>query len=367
VYYNQPLLSRFSIYFHAPVSSVGLIATAAQGGYALGMLLFVPLGDIVDRRRVILLLSYVCAVLLIFTALSQSLAMLIVLQFLVGITAVSAQLLIPLAVELADASERGRTVGYLMAGLLGGLLCARTVSGALADWLGWRATFWLAAGLMLATAAVLQFVLPHRAPAQRLSYAKLMQSLLRLSIEQPRLRSIAAISALSFGGFCAFWAVLSFFLNDRYHVGSVQAGLFGLVGLAGALSAPVAGRLSDRLGPAFTLNIALIVSALSFLVMWGYSSMIGLLLGVLLLDLGVQSTQVAAQSEVMGMTPEYRSRLNTLYMVSRFLGGALGSCASAVIYGHYGWAGACGLGAGALLLSLGIQLLSASRPSRRLA
>lgn len=339
VYYNQPLLNQFAQYFHRNVPSAGLIATAAQVGYGVGLLLFVPLGDVLERRRVILWLSYACSVLLAIGASSPSFTVLILAQFLIGATAVNAQLLIPLAVEMSPPSRRGHVVGSLMGGLLTGLLLARTASGFVGDRFGWRAMFWIAAGLVFLSGIALQKMLPARAPSNSLTYPQLMGSLWDLAVSQRSLRVASTISAFSFAAFCAFWAVLSFFMQDRHQQGATQTGLFGLVGLAGALCAPLAGRLSDRKGAEFTITIALILSIAAFGWMWIDGSIPGLIVGVLLLDLGVQSTQVAAQSRVMAILPEARNRLNTVYMVSRFAGGAAGSAVGTFVYSRYGWNG----------------------------
>jgi predicted MFS family arabinose efflux permease len=351
IYYNQPLLSDFAGYFKTDVNHAGLVATAAQVGYGLGVLFFVPLGDLLERRRLLLTLTYICMMLLVGTALVPSLWMLVVAQLLVGITAMSSQLLIPLAVDLSPPAQRGKVVGTLMAGLLAGLLLARTVGGVVGDHLGWRAMYGLAAGVMLVNGVVLQFMLPRRPPTQKLSYGRVMRSLADLLRSQPALRTASFISATSFGAFCAFWAVLSFVMRDRFGRGATEAGMFGIVGLAGALFAPVAGKLSDRRGPAFTLTIAMVMSIIAFAQMWAWCTIAGLVVGVLLLDLGVQSTQVAAQSEVMALVPNARSRLNTIYMVCRFVGGAIGSALGTTAYARAGWGGTCAVSI--LLLLLG--------------
>jgi predicted MFS family arabinose efflux permease len=358
IYYNQPLLSDFAAYFHTTTEHAGMVATAAQVGYGLGVLFFVPLGDLLERRRVLLTLAYACTLLLVGTALAPSLWLLVAAQLLVGITAMSSQLLIPLAVDLSPPAQRGRVVGILMAGLLAGLLLARTLGGIVGDHLGWRAMYWLAAGVMLINGVVLQWMLPRRAPTRRLSYARLMRSLADLFRSQPVLRTASFISATSFGAFCAFWAVLSFLMRDRFGRGATEAGLFGIVGLAGAMFAPMAGKLSDRRGPAFTLTIAMLISLVAFAQMWVWGSIAGLVVGVLLLDLGVQSTQVAAQSEVMALVPDARSRLNTIYMVARFVGGAAGSALGTAAYARAGWGGTCAVSILMLAMGTAAHLLS---------
>jgi predicted MFS family arabinose efflux permease len=340
IYYNQPLLENFARFFRITASQAGLVATASQIGYGIGLLLFIPLGDLIERRTVILALAYTCSGLLVTTALSNSFWMLVGAQFFVGVSSVSAQLLIPLAVDLSPPAQRGRMIGALMAGVLCGILLARTISGFVAQYLGWQAMYWAAAVIMLATGAMLQAMLPRRPPALAMSYRRLMWSLWGLWRSQPKLRNASFVGAASFAAFCAFWGVLSFLLHDRFHRGAADAGLFGLVGLAGAFCAPLAGKISDRKGPIFTLTVAMMLSIAAFMQMWVWTSIAGLIVGVVVLDLGVQAVQVAAQFEVMALLPEARNRLNTIYMVSRFVGGALGTTAGTIAYAHAGWAGA---------------------------
>jgi predicted MFS family arabinose efflux permease len=357
IYYNSPLLESFSRYFHCTESQAGLIAMASQVGYGIGLLLFVPLGDLLERRQVVLTLTYLCMILLAATAFSPNLATLIILQGLVGITAMSAQLLIPLAVDLTPEHRRGHTVGTLLAGLLCGLLMARVVGGIVGDKFGgWQAVFVMGTGLMLLTGISLQIALPHRPPSLSMSYGRLMGSLVHLVRDHPVLRRTSAISGLSFAAFMIFWTALSFLMREVFHRGATEAGLFGVVGLAGALAAPIAGKLSDRRGPRFTITVAMLSTIASFLLMAGWVRIAGLVVGVLLMDLGVQSVQVAAQSRVMALVPEARSRVNTVYMVARFIGGALGSAIGATAYARGGWTATCGAAVAALTLALIVHL-----------
>jgi predicted MFS family arabinose efflux permease len=359
-YYNQPLIGDFATYFSATPTQAGLVATAAQVGYGLGVLFFVPLGDLVERRRLVLALVWACAVLLAATAVAPSLPLLIASQLLVGATAVSAQVLIPLAVDLSRPRDRGRTIGLLMAGLLCGILLARTVAGLVAHTVdqigsggaivagmpvpaGWRAVFVMGVLLMVVLAVLLRATLPHRPPTLRLSYGRLLHSLAGLLRSHPPLWTASAVSGLSFAAFTAFWTTLSFLMASRFGGGAYEAGMFGVVGVAGALAAPAAGRLSDRRGPAFTVAISLLATTAAFGLMWGWTTIPGLIVGVLLMDLGVQSIQVAEQSLVMALDPDARSRLNTVYMVARFVGGAGGSAAGAAAWSVAGWPGVCGL------------------------
>jgi predicted MFS family arabinose efflux permease len=342
-YYNQPLLSDFATGFGATATAAGAVATAAQLGYGTGIFFLVPLGDLVERRRLILILAWACAALLVGMAAAPSLVVLIGFQLLVGMASVGSQILIPLAIDMTPPQRRGDTVGTLMAGLLCGILLARTVAGYLGDHVGWRYTYGLAAGAMVADGVMLWAELPHRPPVLRMAYPRLLHSMLDLLRDHPPLWTASIVGALSFGGFTAFWTALSFLMKAKFHAGASEAGLFGVVGVVGALAAPLAGKLSDRRGPPFTVTLSLIASAAAYLVMAWQVNVPGLIVGVLLMDLGVQSIQVAEQTLVMALAPDARSRINTLYMVARFIGGAAGSVMGAAAWQRFGWAGVCGV------------------------
>ena len=362
VYYNQPLLSDFAAYFHAPATTAGLVATAAQVGYGVGLLFLLPLGDLLERRRLVLILTWTCAVLLIGFAAAPTLLFLIAMQLLVGISGVSAQVLIPLGIDLTPPQQRGNTVGTLMAGLLVGILLARTAAGFLGDAVGWRVTYAIASAVMVIAGFVLMIELPHHPPSLRMNYSRLMHSMIELWFEQPVLRTATIVGGLSFAGFTAFWTTLSFLMATRFHLGASAAGMFGIVGVAGALAAPLAGKLSDRKGSAFTVTLSLAASALAFAIMWRWITIPGLIVGVLLMDLGVQSIQVAEQSLVMSLVPAARSRVNTLYMVGRFMGGAGGSALGAFAWSRFGWPGVCGASIGFLAIATAIHC---SMPTRQ--
>ncbi len=361
-YYNQPLLGTLAVYFHAPPWQAGLVATAAQVGYGAGIFFFLPLGDLMERRGLIVALVYVCAVCLVAMAAAPSLPILIAAQGLVGLSSISPQILIPLGSEMVLPEQRGKLIGTLMSGLLCGVLLARTVAGFVADHFGWRVLYAVAAVLMLGLGVCLRTSLPHRPAALRMPYAQLMRSMLDLLRTQPVLRRASLVSALSFAVFTAFWATLSFLLMERFHQGASEAGLFGIVGLVGAAGAPWAGRLSDRKGPGFTIALALALTALAFVVMGLWVTIPGLVIGVLLMDLGVQSIQVAAQASVISLLPEARSRLNTLYMVARFGGGAAGSALGALAWSWARWPGVCLFCLGTAVVALFVHCL---RPEAR--
>ncbi len=353
IYYNQPLLADMSRSFHASTQHIGFIPTLTQVGYAVGMLLFVPLGDLVERRRLIatMLAATVCA--LVAAAVSPNIFCLAVASLAIGITTIVPQLILPFAAYLAKPQERGRVVGTVMSGLFIGILLARTVSGYVGASLGWRAMYWIAAGLITVLTGLVLGLLPKSQPSLKLSYWKLMQSLLELIRSQPVLREASVIGAMSFGAFSAFWSTLVFLLEKPpYYYGSEVAGLFGLVGVVGAAAAPVVGKLADKRSPRLAVGIALTISTTAFLVFWLFGHQLwGLIVGVILLDLGAQSILVSNQARIYSLLPGSQSRLNTVYMVSYFAGGALGSMLGAYSWSCLQWKGVCLVGLSMLVVA----------------
>ncbi len=358
LYYNQPLLALLAREFHTSARAVGLIPTLTQVGYALGILLLVPLGDLLERRRLIVTMMGLTAVALALAAASPGLTWLIALSFAIGLTTIAAQIIIPFATQLVDPHERGKAVGMVMSGLFIGILLARTVSGFVGVTLGWRAMYWLASGLMLTLAGVTAKVLPRSQPSLQLSYGRLMRSLLHLMRTQPRLRQASLIGAMTFGAFSAFWSTLAFLLEQPpYGYGSDVAGLFGLVGVVGAAIAPMAGKVADRRSPRLTVGLGLVATAGSFVLFWALGNQIwGLIVGVILLDLGVQTTQISNQTSIYQLPADIHSRLNAVYIMFYFMGGALGSFLGAYGWSRWGWPGVCGLSLGLMAIAATIFL-----------
>ncbi|RJS20239.1 MFS transporter [Corallococcus sp. H22C18031201] len=347
LYYNQPLLGDIGRDLAASGSSLGLIPTMTQVGYAIGMLFIVPLGDSHERRRIILIMCGLVSLALVAAALAPSLAWMVLASFLVGATTVIPQLLVPFAAHLAPPAERGRVVGTVMSGLLIGILLSRTAAGFVGTHLGWRAMFWMGAGLMVALAALLRMTLPAQPPAAAMSYPELMRSLGHLARTEPALRLHSLLGALTFGAFGAFWATLALYLQSLpQHYDAQVAGLFGVVGMVGAVMAPVVGRYSDQGGGDRRINaLSIGVLGLSFVVMWATGhSLWGIGLGVVLLDLGAQGNHLSNQMRVYALQPAARSRLNTLYMVSYFAGGASGAWLGTTAWARFGWGGVCSVG-----------------------
>ncbi|MBJ6111814.1 MFS transporter [Hymenobacter sp. BT523] len=348
IYYNQPLLAAIGRTFHKTDSGASLAATATQIGYTLGMLLVVPLGDMLERKRLMLLMLLGAAGAMAAAAFAPSFALLAAASVLIGLLSAVPQLLVPMAAHLAPEAERGRVVGRVMSGLLIGILLSRTVSGYVGLHLGWRAMFEIGAGLMVLLVALLAWQLPQDRPSFTGSYASLMKSLGTLVREQPALRRATLVGAFLFAAFSVFWTTLAFYLEGpRFHYGSDVAGFFGLIGAFGALAAPLAGKTADTRGSDYTigLGIALALGAYAILGLGG-GWVAGLVVGVILLDVGVQATHISNQSLIFSLVPEARSRLNTVYMTGYFTGGSLGSVLGGLAWTHGGWPGVCLLGAG---------------------
>ncbi len=344
LYYCQPLLVLMGKTFHETSTQIGFVPTLTQLGYAAGLLLLTPLGDIWPKRMLIVTLSILTAIALVAVAVAPTTIWVEIASFFVGMITIVPQIIIPLAVDLADEETRGQVVGTVMGGLLLGVLAARTVSGAIGQLFGWRAVYVIAAILMIGLAVTMRLTLPHLIPKNKLSYGGLLISLINLVREQPLLRQSSAIGGAMFGAFSVLWTVLAFRLaQSPYDFGSAIVGLFGLVGIAGALIAPIAGRIADRRGPTFMIGIGIAITFLSYVIMvLGDRILLLLILGVILLDFGVQATQISNQARIYSLVPAARSRINSVYMVAYFLGGSLGSFLATLTYGAWQWIGACG-------------------------
>jgi predicted MFS family arabinose efflux permease len=357
-YYNQPLLADFVRDFHTGERQAGMVPVAAQTGYALGLLLFVPLGDRLERRALLCTLLAVASVSLAAIALALTLAWLVAASFITGLSSVAPQLLTPYAAQLADDGRRGEAVGIVMFGLLCGILVSRSVSGTIAQDFGWRTVYWLAAAMMVVTATVLSFALPRSERTYAGSYRGLMRSLWSLVREEALVRQTSAIGALQFAAFSAFWTTLAFQLRSlNPHYGSEVAGLFGLVGVVGALASTVAGKLTDSRNPRLVVLVSstIFVAAFAIFALAGHA-LAGLVAGVILLDLGLQSGHVSNMALNMGLRCGAMSRINTVYMASRFAGGALGSSVGIWAWSLWHWPGVCGVGLFAGCVSLMVQV-----------
>ena len=353
-YYAQPLLDTIANAFSLSINQAGFIVTAAQLGYAVGLLFLVPLGDMFERRGLIVFMTLLAAGGMVIVALSQTLWMMILGTALTGLFSVVAQILVPLAATLAEPEKRGKVVGTIMSGLLLGILLARTVAGLLASIGGWRTVYWVASVLMVVMALALWRGLPKVKSETHLNYLQLLSSVFGLFIKTPLLRTRALLGCLTFANFSILWTSMAFLLaSPPFNFSEGVIGLFGLAGAAGALGARPAGGLADKGKAHLTTTIGLALLLLSWIATaMGQYSVIALIVGILVLDLTVQGVHITNQTVIYRMMPEARNRLTAGYMTSYFIGGAVGSIISATAYQHAGWNGVCAAGAIIALLNL---------------
>jgi predicted MFS family arabinose efflux permease len=341
LYYAQPVLDDIAKSFGTSSGTAGLVVTFAQVGYALGL---------------------ACG--LVASALAPSIGVLIAVGLIVGAGSVAAQILVPMAASLADEEHRGHVVGVVMSGLLIGILLARTVSGVVAQASSWRVVYVMAAGMTALLALVLARLLPPERDRPRIGYGTLLRSAARLLATEPLLRRRAVFGALGFAAFSVFWTTMAFLLAGRpYRYDDLTIGLFGLIGASGALCANLAGRWADR---GWTRTTTLVFAGLvgaSFLPLWwGRHDLAMLIVGILLLDVGVQGLQVTNQSLIYRLAPDARSRINSAYMVCYFAGGAIGSAVGSSVYESHRWTGVCILGAGIGIVATVAAIVDAVRP-----
>ncbi|WP_246082872.1 MFS transporter [Nonomuraea diastatica] len=347
-YFAQPLLDLIGRELRVGPSAVALVVTAAQGGYALGLILLVPLGDLVERRRLAVALYAATAVFLLVSATAPNGTMLLVSTALTALTSVGAQVVVPFAATLADPAERGRVVGTVMTGLMLGLLLARTASGALSELGGWRTVYWVNAVLMALMALLLHTFLPRLGgDGGRLTYWGLLRSTVAMFRYEPLLRWRAGLGALSLASFSVLWTALTFLLvRSPYGWSESAIGLFGLVGAVGALTATVAGRLADRGHVQVVTGAGTVLLLASWsAVAAGASALVWLLVGVIVVDLAHQAVLNSSQNVLYALRPEARNRINSAFLTAFFVGGAAGSALASLAWAHGGWTGVCVLGA----------------------
>ena len=347
LYYNQPLLPEIARTFGVPDRAIGLIPTLTQVGYGAGMLLVVPLGDSHERRRLVLLRTGLVTLALVGAAAAPSLPVLALASAAIGVTTCVPQILVPYAATLAAPEERGRAVGIVTSGLLFGVLLSRTLAGLIGEELGWRAVYLVAAGAMVLLGIVLRLELPPSEPVAPMPYRTLLRSLRALIREEPELRLHALLGGMTFAALTAFWATLALFLRDLPpHYGPRTAGLFGVIGVAGALAAPLVGRAADARSDRRINAIAIAAMLIGFAVLAvAGGHLVGIAVGVVLLDFGAQANHISNQTRIFALREEARSRVNTIYMVTYFAGGALGAYGGTLAYTAWGWLGVCALAA----------------------
>jgi len=355
LYFNQPLLIEMARSLHVTEARMSHVAVAAQAGYAIGLLFFVPLGDVFERRGLILKMIAGLVLSMLVTAVVPTLLPMVLITLLTGTLAAVTHILLPIAPEIAAPANAGRAVGSVMTGLLFGILLSRSFSGWIGEWLNWRSVFLIASGISVALAFLLRRALPLLPPRAPMPYGAALRSLWTLVRTQPLLVESATVGGLSFAAFSAFWTTLVFLLGSpHFRLGAGIAGSFGVLGAIGASIAPIAGRLADRHGSRWVISIGLSLLILSWAVVWLFGYHIaGLVVGVLIMDAAAQATQVGNQTRIFslahcpGTAYGARSRINTVYMTTYFIFGALGSYLGAHAWERWHWSGVCSL---ALLL-----------------
>ncbi|WP_410986156.1 MFS transporter [Bacillus paranthracis] len=343
LYYAQPLIGLISNEIGLSNSSAGLIVTLTQIGYVVGLLFLVPLGDIVENKKLILILLFLSAFALISMVFVKSATLLLIASFFIGLGSVAAQVLVPLVSYLSSENARGRVVGNVMSGLLLGIMLARPISSLVADMWGWNAIFALSATVIIVLAFVLSKVLPTRKPKAKTNYIALLNSMWQLLRTTPILRRRAIYHACVFGAFSLFWTTVPLLLSSpAFHFSQTAIALYALVGITGAIAAPIGGRLAD-LGwtrPATGIALTVVIISLILPLFIQSSSPFGiavLVIAAILLDMGVSANLVLSQRLIFSLSPEIRSRLNGLFMAIFFLGGAVGSFIGGWAYALGGW------------------------------
>lgn len=344
LYYAQPLVGIIARNLGLDPEAAGLVVTLTQIGYGVGVLFIVPLGDIVEARKLTLFMIALTILGVLGLAFSASLTPYFLAAFLTGVGASTVQILVPYAASLAAPEKKGELVGSLMSGLMMGIMLSRPVAGIMTDLFSWHAVFIVSAALMILVAFMLYKILPAReAQNKNLKYTSLLKSMGTLYLTIPSLRRRAVYQAFLFGAFCLFWTASPLYLaGPEFHLSPTAIAIFALVGVAGAVSAPFAGKASDRGYTKSATLISLIASSLSFLLSHLFEAgslyaLIALVVSAILLDAGVTANLVLGQRVIFSLAPEYRSRLNGLYIATIFIGGATGSALGAWAYAHGGW------------------------------
>ncbi|EGH01609.1 major facilitator transporter [Pseudomonas amygdali pv. aesculi str. 0893_23] len=339
IYYAQPIIELIAPDIGLSSTAASLIVSLTQIGYALGLFFLVPLGDLLENRRLMLITTAVAVLSLLGAAFAEQPNLFLLVSLLVGFSSVSVQMLIPLAAHLAPEESRGRVVGGIMGGLLLGILLARPIASLVADHFGWRAVFGAAAVVMIGISVVLATTMPKRVPDHRASYGQLLFSLWTLLRTQPVLRQRAFYQACMFATFSLFWTAVPLELSRNHGLSQSQIAIFALIGAIGAIAAPISGRLADAGYTRIASLGALLFGALSFLpgLIHPAYSVIGLAVTGVVLDFCVQTSMVLGQRTVYALDAASRSRLNALYMTSIFIGGAIGSAVASPLFDHGGW------------------------------
>lgn len=359
IYFNQSVLNLISADFPHDRHLISLIPMATQLGYAAGLFFLVPLGDYRDRRQLIMRQAFGLCLSLAGVILAPGAVWLVLFSFLTGMSATVAQQIVPLAASCSPAASRGRTVGNIMGGVLAGILAGRAIGGIIGQYYSWRCVYLIGGIMTLAAIILMSRILPRQSvDVPSLRYPLILQSLRQLWREEPVVRTATLMQAALFASFSLLWTILPFWLQHRYHYGAGIAGIFALLGLAGIACAPLAGSFSDRRGPIGVITFGTLLMGMAWGVFFLLDSAAGMLIGILLLDIGEQCALIANQHIIYSLRPDARNRLNTLFMSGMFLGGAGGSVTATYLWEYGGaWSAITLAGLGLVLLAA-LSLLS---------
>ncbi|MTB40321.1 MFS transporter [Providencia sp. wls1948] len=358
IYFNQSVLNLIAGSFPNEWKAVSLIPMATQLGYAAGLFLLIPLGDYIERQRLILRQAQVLFLALIGMILSPTASVLVFFSFLTGVAATVAQQIVPLAASLSKSSSRGKTVGTVMSGVLAGILAGRAIGGFIGQYFDWRGVFLSGAIMTLLAIFFIARILPSQSlPTPKFNYLAVLRSLRLLWKSEPLLRNATLTQALLFASFSVLWTALPFWLAHRYHYGAGITGSLAALGLIGILCAPLAGGVSDRQGPFRMVILGVVLMLLAWAVFWGWNSIAGMVVGILLLDAGEQCVLIANQHTIYSLSPDARNRLNTLFMCVMFIGGACGSLTATWLWeSTHNWTLIVATGAGLVILGMLIAI-----------
>lgn len=360
LYYCQPLIPLIAEEFNVSEAEAGTLTYLTQAGYAVGMFLMIPLGDKLERKKQITITTIFSILALILTASVKNFFILQIVSFVLGAASIVPQLVLPMAAGLSSEEQRGKVIGTVVSGLLIGILFSRTISGFVGVWLGWRGMFWIAALISIILVCMIQFRLPSNKPNFQGTVIELYFSMWKLIKEQTVLREATIITSLAFAQFGNFWTTMVLLLHNKpFEYNSALIGAFGLIGACGAFAAPLVGKIGGAGGARKLILYGIVMTFSSFVVFYFSSiSIVGIIIGIILIDLGMQTIHVSNQTRIYSLLPEARNRLNTVYMSFSFLGTAFGSAFGLYLWKYFGWSGVCIGGMSLAVLSMIIYLLN---------
>ena len=360
LYYNQPLLNRISRDLQTSEFTANLIAMITQIGYAIGLLFIIPLGDLFKRKTIILINFTVLVVSLLTIALTPYIHLILFSSLLTGICSVMPQIFIPIAAQFSTPETKGKNVGMIVSGLLTGILASRVVSGIIGEYLGWRFIFFVAAGMMVICVIIIMRVLPDMPCNFKGRYSDLMKSLFSLVMEYPQLRISSLRAGIAFGSFLALWTSLAFKMEQApFFAGNNIVGLLGLCGIAGALTASYIGNYVQVLGVKRLNYIGCgLIFAAWFSLYSGQNSYVGIIIGIFIIDIGMQCIQLSNQTTIFSLNPKAANRINTIFMTTYFIGGSIGTLLAGIFWHWFGWQGVVGTGITLATCSFMINIFS---------